>query len=195
MKNILEPVIKLLSKDQIKDLLEGKAYFYQINGEKYAVIDAKAVKVAVGKDYNYIFNKDNGNFMRWGKTYEDDPAFSPIGGEILDIEVTTSCNGINGKLCQFCSPKGTKINTVNGSKNIENIKKEDMVIGYDISKSQIKIQEVIETYKRQYTGHLVCFDLDNGETLKLTPEHIVILKNGIEKQAKNVKKNDEIISF
>jgi hypothetical protein len=49
-------------------------------------------------------------FHRWGKTYEEDPTFSPIGGEILDIEITTICRGISGKLCQFCY----KSNTPNG---------------------------------------------------------------------------------
>jgi hypothetical protein len=49
-------------------------------------------------------------FARWGKKIEDDPEYSPFGPEILDCEITTSCNGINGKLCDYCyksnTPKG-----------------------------------------------------------------------------------------
>lgn len=69
------------------------------------------IKQYRSKDYNFVFNKEDGTFIRWGKTPEDDPSYSPIGPEIADIEITTSCNGINGKLCKFCykgnSPNGT----------------------------------------------------------------------------------------
>lgn len=67
-------------------------------------------KLVRSKNYNYNFNKKNGFFMRWGKDKEDDPLFSPFGPEIADIEVTTICHGIGGKLCEFCykanTPKG-----------------------------------------------------------------------------------------
>jgi hypothetical protein len=53
-------------------------------------------------DYNYDFDTNTGLFIRWGKDKETDPQYSPIGPEILDIEVTTICNGTNGKLCQMC---------------------------------------------------------------------------------------------
>lgn len=35
----------------------------------------------------------NGFFARWGKTIEDDPDFSPVGPELLDIEISTICHG------------------------------------------------------------------------------------------------------
>ena len=110
--NMLKSIAKLLSKDQINDLAKGKSYLYKINGQKYTIIDGFTTKIAIGEDYKYIFNKTNGDFMRWGKTYDEDPNFSPIGGEILDIEITTICNGINGKLCPFCY----KSNTPDGKK-------------------------------------------------------------------------------
>lgn len=49
-------------------------------------------------DYNYVFDTENGNFARWGKTLEEDPDFSPYGNEILDIEISTVCL----KGCSFC---------------------------------------------------------------------------------------------
>jgi len=51
--------------------------------------------------YNYNFNRDTGQFARWGKEFEDDPQFAPFP-EILDIEITTVCNGPANKLCGFC---------------------------------------------------------------------------------------------
>jgi radical SAM protein with 4Fe4S-binding SPASM domain len=68
--------------------------------------DIKAVR---SENYNYEFNMENGAFMRWGKTFEDDPDYAPFP-EILDIEITSKCNGPAGKLCNFCyksnNPKG-----------------------------------------------------------------------------------------
>jgi MoaA/NifB/PqqE/SkfB family radical SAM enzyme len=60
--------------------------------------------------YNYYFNPVNGFFARWGKTLNDDPSFSPIGPEILDIEI--SVNGCpNG--CAFCYKGNTPGEPVN----------------------------------------------------------------------------------
>jgi len=54
----------------------------------------------------------DGMFNRWGKTIEtaDDPIMSPFGPEILDIEITSICRGVDGKLCPYCY----KSNTPNG---------------------------------------------------------------------------------
>lgn len=60
-------------------------------------------------DYNSKINMDNGYFERWGKTEADDPELAPMP-EIADIEVTTACKGIDGKVCKFCY----KSNTANG---------------------------------------------------------------------------------
>jgi MoaA/NifB/PqqE/SkfB family radical SAM enzyme len=48
--------------------------------------------------YNYKFNEKTGLFMRWGDTYEDDPIFSPIGPEILDLELSEVCH----QGCKMC---------------------------------------------------------------------------------------------
>lgn len=49
-------------------------------------------------DYNWLFDTNNGFFVRWGKTHLDDPDFSPVGPEILDIEISTICH----KECLHC---------------------------------------------------------------------------------------------
>jgi hypothetical protein len=46
---------------------------------------------------------DNGYFVRWGKTPEDDPDFSPVGPELLDIEISTICS----KGCAHCYKSNT----------------------------------------------------------------------------------------
>jgi len=55
-------------------------------------------KTVKSPEYNYIFNDETGFFLRWGKSLEDDPLYSPYGPEILDIEISTICS--HG--CSFC---------------------------------------------------------------------------------------------
>lgn len=57
--------------------------------------------------YNYNFNPKTGYFVRWGKRPSDDPQYSPLGPEILDIEISTICHGITGTPCAFCYKANT----------------------------------------------------------------------------------------
>ncbi len=64
---------------------------------KNKFLDNKVAKIYLSPEYNYIFNKINGEFLRWGKTKDDDPSHAPFC-EIADIEISTICN----KGCAFC---------------------------------------------------------------------------------------------
>ena len=66
----------------------------------------ESIKTCLSEDYNYSFNKVNGKFVRWGKTFDDNPEYSPFGPEILDIEISTICP----RACSWCY----KTNTANG---------------------------------------------------------------------------------
>lgn len=107
--NVLR-VFTMLNPSKTEDISKGQFYPVKANGKTYLIIDGKLNKIVMGEDYNYIFSKENGQFARWGKSFKEDPDFSPIGGEILDIEVTTICHGIRGHVCDFCY----KSNTPNG---------------------------------------------------------------------------------
>ena len=88
-------VFNLLTDKQKADLVEnGKICCYKINEKPFVVQDGKHTKTCFSEDYSFIFDKDTGNFKRWGKTYDEDPEFSPVGPEILDIEITTKCKGV-----------------------------------------------------------------------------------------------------
>jgi hypothetical protein len=65
------------------------------------IIETPTTKVVSSENYNFVFYKRSGFFARWGKTKDEDPEFAP-SPEILDIEITTKCNGPDGKLCPFC---------------------------------------------------------------------------------------------
>ena len=67
-------------------------------------------KVFRSEDYNYNFNLRTGLMARWGRNKKDDPIMSPYGPELADIEISTICNGPDGRVCSFCyksnTPKG-----------------------------------------------------------------------------------------
>lgn len=63
------------------------------------LFEDKNTKVYSSKDYNFYFNKNNGLFMRWGASKNDNPQVSPIGPEIADIEI--SVNGCPNA-CPWC---------------------------------------------------------------------------------------------
>lgn len=69
----------------------------------------KRKKYFKSDNYNYAFDLDTGFFARWGATQEEDPGKSPYGPEIADIEITTICDGINGKLCAYCYKSNTNV--------------------------------------------------------------------------------------
>lgn len=88
--------------DRLPDCLD-----MDITMKKFIVEDYHGSKFLRSPEYNYSFNKESGLFMRWGKDIKDDPLYSPFGPEILDIEITTKCNGIKGKLCSYCYKSNT----------------------------------------------------------------------------------------
>ena len=75
----------------------------QVGGRTAAIEDTKHVKMVSSDDYNYLFFKDDGYFVRYGAGLDDDPDFSPFGMEIADIEISTICS--NG--CPFCYKSNT----------------------------------------------------------------------------------------
>lgn len=58
---------------------------------------------------HFIFNKTTGTMITWGTSIENDPESFPAP-TILDMEVTTKCDGVGGLLCPFCY----KANNPNG---------------------------------------------------------------------------------
>jgi len=67
---------------------------------KAALIDNDTVKIVRSPVYNYNFRKTDGYFERWGQKKEDDPDFSPLGPEILDLEISAGADCLGN--CSFC---------------------------------------------------------------------------------------------
>jgi len=95
-------------KSEHPSVLFPAIYNYNHDGITYTIYDGDEFKLCEASDgsYHYTFDKSNGNFARWGKTYEDDPEYCPAGPEILDLEIASGkCKGN----CPFCY-KGNSIN-------------------------------------------------------------------------------------
>lgn len=164
----------------------------------YKIIENKTSKALVSDVVNYYFNKETGFTATWGKTKEEDAIYSPFGPLIADIEISTICHGVNGTPCKWCSPMGTKISTPNGDIAIEDLQKGDTVFTASLAnpkKPCLKLGTIQHTFKRAYTGNLVKITTVSGEELFLTPEHMVILKNGVEKRAEDITTKDELLSI
>jgi hypothetical protein len=100
-----------------------------VDNDNYTVYEnAVGDRYIHGKNsaFNMYFRKSDGFTAKWGKNFNDDPAFNPYGNEIADIEITKKCRGIrvfdenssekNGNRvpCAFCykssSPIGSYMN-------------------------------------------------------------------------------------
>ena len=80
------------------------------NDSQAIIADSKTEKTLYSKDYNFIFRKKDGFFIRYGNSINSDGDLNLGLPEILDIEISTICHGVNGKVCSFCykanTPKG-----------------------------------------------------------------------------------------
>jgi len=85
-------------------------YVYKIGKSHFVIEESEKGKMCAGNGYNFIFDKQNGNFARWGIDLDDDPPFSPIGPEILDLEISVHGCSMN---CNFCYKGNTNEQPVN----------------------------------------------------------------------------------
>lgn len=145
--------------------------------------------------FNYNLDKRTGYMETWGRTKEEDPQFCPFGPVIADIEVTTICSGVNGTPCSFCFVSGTKINTKEGCKNIEDIKKGDIVSSYNVDLNVKTFNNVLEVYERDYNDLLIIIEDENNNIIKVTPNHPIFIKNKGWIEAQYVCEDDEIVTF
>jgi len=76
------------------------------NGDVATIVDNKDIKILKSPDYNFYFDKKSGLFCRWGKTEDDDGDINLSLPEIIDMEISTTCHGID-KPCKFCYKSNT----------------------------------------------------------------------------------------
>jgi hypothetical protein len=82
---------------------------------KFKFYEDDTVKMVRSENVNYNFNKITGYTETWGKTKDVEVIYSDIGPHILDIEISTVCDGYKGSgKCSCCY----KIGTENPNKNM-----------------------------------------------------------------------------
>ena len=112
----------------------------------------------------------------------------PSKAEFYDVGITERCNA----MCSFCLEPGTKIQTNNGAKNIEDIKKGDLV--YSMSNTgSIELKCVDQLFNREYSGDLIELETENG-IIRLTPNHKVYTQNRGYVEVGNLQLSDNILS-
>jgi MoaA/NifB/PqqE/SkfB family radical SAM enzyme len=79
---------------------------HQIDGSDTIFVEGENTKALANEHYNFLFNKTTGYFCRWGET-ENEDADPKLGlPELVDIEISTICSGVNG-VCKFCYKSNT----------------------------------------------------------------------------------------
>lgn len=66
-------------------------------GPDIKIINNKDHRIVKSRDYNYIFNKVDGHFCRWGSIADENPFMAP-NPEIADIAISSICY----QGCSFC---------------------------------------------------------------------------------------------
>jgi MoaA/NifB/PqqE/SkfB family radical SAM enzyme len=139
---------------------------------EYKILDGKDKKIIVSENLNHYFDKKTGFAATWGKTKEEDPDFSPIGPFILDIEITTKCNGVHNKLgvkapCSFCY----KSNTPNG-KNMSFDTFKSILDKLPITLGQIAFGADSELTSNPDLWKMMDYSLEKGIIPNITTAHV-----------------------
>ena len=137
-------------------------------------------------NYNVTILSDGTKIRR-----TDEDEFIPEFPENADVKITDKCS----QGCPFCFPEDTKIETNDGNKDIKNISIGDIVYSYNENKNKIELKPVEEIYKREYSGELICIELDNGNIIKCTPNHKIYTTNRGYIEAKDISENDDILIY
>jgi len=90
------------------------------------------LKRVITPEYKSVFDPENGNFMRFGETENDDPSYSPIGPELADIEISTICS-VGCKHCyKSNTTKGENMSISRFKRILENLPKSVNQIAFGI---------------------------------------------------------------
>lgn len=129
-----------------------------------------------------------GGRMRY-MTEEGEPV--PEFPELIDIKVTNKCN----RGCAFCLDGDTLIDTNEGTKKISEIKEGDMVLSFNELNYEFQVKPVNGVSERDYEGDIYEIELENGKTLKCTPNHKIYTINRGWIKAENITENDDVLIF
>ena len=138
-------------------------------------------------NYTVKLNTANGTKIRENDLSFFDAEFP----ESADVKITNRCS--NG--CSFCFVKGTKISTPKGKVNIDEVKIGEKVLSYNFDSKQVEIKDVKKLFKHPFNGELIKITLENGNTIKCTPNHKIFTLNRGYIEAKDLVETDELYVY
>lgn len=131
--------------------------------------DLVAIKDAESGHYTF-FNRGTGLRTIWSfDNVKPERSYNPI---LVDVKITDYCTFG----CEECAPPGTFINTKDGTVLIEDVKPGTSVLVF--TDDGVGVREVSEVYRREYVGDLIDIIIDEGCSLRLTPNHPVMTSRG-----------------
>lgn len=96
-----------------------------------------------------------------------------------------------------CIRAGQKISTINGEKNIEDIKIDDLVYSYNIKENIIEYKKVLNTFKNLYKSNsynkFIRITLENNTFIDVTPNHKIFTSNRGYIRADELNIEDDIL--
>ena len=111
-----------------------------------------------------------------------------------DKEIKEHHSGLRSK-AKSCFVAGTKVLMSDGSsKNIEDVKVEDVVVSREEFTNKIILSKVIRSEETNKVNELIKIQLNNLSTLMCTLDHKIRLKGGKYKEARYITTQDEIDS-
>jgi hypothetical protein len=163
---------------------------------KFRVTETDTTKSVHHDDLHLGFRKTDGYTVMEGIHVEE---YSPVGPFIADIEIVTICHGVpqkdgTKKLCEFCSPVGTKINTPDGHVDIDQLTIGQQVLSFNEETRTVITNDIKELYQREYSGDMIVIETESGDVLKLTPNHLVLTNFGW-LESGNLTEEMEIIEY
>lgn len=94
--------------------------------------------------------------------------------------------------CDECFPSGTKITTINGYKNIENIKIGDIVLAFDEKTNEFDYKKVTNIFVKKMPETMMSLTLNKHHCICCTSNHPFFTKRGWV-EAKNLTLKDEVL--
>ena len=105
---------------------------------KFKFYEDNTVKMVRSENVNYNFDKITGYTETWGKTKDDEVIYSDIGPHILDIEISTVCDGTKGVgRCVVCYKSSSE--NLNRNMSLETFK--TILDKFDVECFQVELND------------------------------------------------------
>lgn len=126
---------------------------------------------------------------------------------IDDCKLDMKLECIGPSLIMCCHPD-TIVETSNGKKTIESLwidntddnfsNIDQLIIGFDMKRKNFYLNQTKTLMRRRYTGDLIRIETENGNVLKLTPNHpVLVRRNNVNfwVEAEFLKETDDVVEY